>query len=251
MNYVIFDLDNCLANDEHRIGNIDWSQQDPDKRYSKYHAACGLDKPGSLDTYRAATVAARPVFFTARPITVRDATVAWLAQHFCVSDPLLFMRNIGDHRSSVELKFWMLEQLHLAVSDCTVTGAYDDREDVVAMYLEAGISACVLKLHDTCAYTKPIARAPELLDAAAKTFRERNAVYGDNYLRFGNAFLAIFPGNKLPPITTHQDMDRLQIMMQILNKLTRYAEQLHVGGHQDSARDMCVYAAMLEEVTKS
>ena len=92
-------------------------------------------------------------------------------------------------------------------------------------------------------------RAPEILAAAAETFRSRNALYGDNYLRFGTVFLGMFPGGVLPRVTTPGDMDRLQLMMQALNKLLRYAESFKSGGHRDSARDLCVYAAMLEEVT--
>lgn len=95
----------------------------------------------------------------------------------------------------------------------------------------------------------PPKRAPDILAEAADTFRRRNALYGDNYLRFGGVFLSMFPDGVLPPVTTTRDMDRLQLMMQALNKLVRYAENFSAGGHQDSARDLCVYAAMLEELT--
>jgi hypothetical protein len=92
--------------------------------------------------------------------------------------------------------------------------------------------------------------APDILDEAAETFRQRNAVYGDNYKRFPIAFLALFPGHRIPEITNPADASRLQLLMQILNKCTRYAENLTKGGHLDSARDICVYAAMLEEETE-
>lgn len=92
-------------------------------------------------------------------------------------------------------------------------------------------------------------RAPEILSLAADTFAERNKLYGDNYRRFGAAFLALFPGGVLPPVLSVGDMDRLQLMMQIMSKLTRYAQQFSAGGHPDSAHDMIVYAAMLEEMT--
>jgi hypothetical protein len=89
----------------------------------------------------------------------------------------------------------------------------------------------------------------QLLTAAAATFAERSKLYGDNYKRFPTVFLSLFPGGVLPPIKTAGDMSRLQLMMQITNKLTRYAENLTRGGHQDSAHDIIVYAAMLEEET--
>lgn len=90
---------------------------------------------------------------------------------------------------------------------------------------------------------------PNILDQAARTFEERSKTYGDNYKRFGAAFLALFPNNTIPAISSKADADRLQLLMQILNKCTRYAENLTRGGHTDSARDICVYAAMLEEMT--
>jgi len=94
---------------------------------------------------------------------------------------------------------------------------------------------------------KPI--APELLDAAAETFRERNGIYGNNYQRFGAALLALFPDGGIPPITDVNDAQRLDYIIMCLGKLQRYAHNFSRGGHQDSARDLQVYAAMLEEFT--
>lgn len=96
----------------------------------------------------------------------------------------------------------------------------------------------------------PKPRPDGILQAAAETFLAKNAEYGDNYLRFPRALLALFPGGTIPAISTEEDASRLQLLIQILNKLTRYAEMLSAGGHRDSARDIIVYAAMLEEQTK-
>ena len=93
-------------------------------------------------------------------------------------------------------------------------------------------------------------RPDALLVDNAQLFKEKNALYGDNYLRFPRALLALFPGGIIPAITNEGDASRLQILIQILNKVTRYAEMLTRGGHKDSARDIQVYAAMLEEQTK-
>jgi len=91
--------------------------------------------------------------------------------------------------------------------------------------------------------------AGEILKEATETHAQRAKVYGDNYKRFGGLFLSIFPDGELPAIKTVADANRLQLFMQLLNKMTRYAENLTKGGHQDSARDMIVYAALLEEMT--
>ena len=45
--------------------------------------------------------------------------------------------------------------------------------------------------------------------------------------------------------------NRLGVFVQCISKVARYASSLPKGGHLDSAHDLMVYAAMLEEVTKS
>lgn len=89
----------------------------------------------------------------------------------------------------------------------------------------------------------------DILRAAAQMFEDRMPEYGDNYKRFPRVFLALFPDGKIPEITTAEDMQRLQLMVQATNKLIRYAQGFSRGGHRDSARDLAVYAAMLEEAT--
>lgn len=93
-------------------------------------------------------------------------------------------------------------------------------------------------------------RAPDALEAGAQTFRERNATYGDNYLSFGAVMTGMFPdGLKIEPGDAAA-FTRLGVFIQCASKLTRYAQNLTRGGHADSAHDLMVYAAMLEEVTE-
>lgn len=88
---------------------------------------------------------------------------------------------------------------------------------------------------------------PELLRACATTYEERNKLYGDNYKKFGRVMEAMFPNGL--HLRTIQDFNRYGIFVQCASKLMRYAENLDKGGHQDSAHDLSVYAAMLEELT--
>lgn len=89
-------------------------------------------------------------------------------------------------------------------------------------------------------------RAPDILEEAADTYRQRNAVYGDNYLRFGRIMKEMFPDTEI----TTDGFNRLGVFVQCLSKLTRYAENMNKGGHYDSALDLSVYAAMLAELTQ-
>lgn len=92
-------------------------------------------------------------------------------------------------------------------------------------------------------------RAPENLESGAKTFRERNATYGDNYLHFGTVMAGMFPEGLHIEAGDATAFNRLGVFIQCASKLTRYAQNLSKGGHADSAHDLMVYAAMLEEVT--
>lgn len=266
MKYVIFDLDNCLADDRARIPLINWSEAHPDKRYAEYHRDVSNDRVGNYSVYSDLILGEghTPIFMTARPHTVgrsnvHKMTLDWIRDNLGAENPILLMRNVGDHRPSIELK---REQLtHLSDYDVALTDivwAYDDRADIVAMYAKHGIPAEVLAIHDVCAYTPPVRpvlarsakRAPDFLEDGAATFRERNAIYGDTYLEFGRMCAAIFPeGIRVEPGDV-DGFNRLGVLVQAIGKIARYGANLNKGGHQDSAHDLMVYAAMLEEVTK-
>jgi hypothetical protein len=91
-------------------------------------------------------------------------------------------------------------------------------------------------------------RAPDILEAGAATFRERNALYGNNYLEFGRLMVALFPDGM--QICTEEEWVRLSLLFNCASKLSRYAANSSRGGHADSAHDLMVYAAMLQEVTQ-
>ncbi len=247
MRVTIFDLDNCLSDDSRRIELIQWDRPIPE-RYALYHAACGLDKPGNLDVFLEAE---NPVFLTARPVSSRGVTLSWIDHNLGLRAPVLLMRNDNDARPSVEVKAAQLEVLFAEYGVTDVAAAFDDREDIVAMYRSKGVPAAVLSIHAQCAYTPPSQlRAPDLLEKGAETFRERNAVYGDNYLQWGGICTAMFPEGLRIEAGDAAGFNRLGVFIQCLHKLTRYASTLERGGHRDSAHDLMVYGAMLEELTR-
>lgn len=87
---------------------------------------------------------------------------------------------------------------------------------------------------------------PEMLMEAAETYKQRQAIYGYNYLQFGHVMMALFPNG-----ITIEDIDtwnRLGIFVQMITKVTRYASQMGEGGHDDSLLDLSVYSQMLREV---
>jgi hypothetical protein len=88
--------------------------------------------------------------------------------------------------------------------------------------------------------------ADEFLSEAAATFKDRNAIYGNNYLNVGKAMEGLFPAGLT--IKSADDWNRLHIFLLGVIKQTRYANNWSAGGHADSAHDNTVYSAMLESI---
>lgn len=161
--YVIFDIDNCLADDGWRIPLIDWTKQDIDERYDAYHRAGRLDaSPHSLMVQQWAQTHI-PIFLTARPLKYREDTVWWIEHVLGIFCYILITRNNNDNRPSVQLKGDMVVSLHeYGLSHLgKIDHAYDDREDVCAMYVERfGFNVTRLAIHNICAMTPPSLAAP-------------------------------------------------------------------------------------------
>jgi hypothetical protein len=87
---------------------------------------------------------------------------------------------------------------------------------------------------------------PELLRHAASIYEERNKIYGDNYKRFGSIVSLLFPNGLT--LENEDDHNRFGVFVQIVSKITRYAECFELGGHIDSLDDTAVYAMMLQEL---
>lgn len=100
-------------------------------------------------------------------------------------------------------------------------------------------------LEDIRAMTKSV---PEMLQAAATLYEDRNALYGNNYKTFGKAMTALFPNGLKYSLLKEADWNRLGVLVQIVGKLTRYCANFNSGGHEDSLEDLAVYAMMLREL---
>jgi hypothetical protein len=85
--------------------------------------------------------------------------------------------------------------------------------------------------------------AAMILDQMADTFRQRNAVYGDNYLMVSKLVKVLFPQG-VPSdlvVSPHWHLFELKLV-----KLSRFA----ISGltHIDSIHDDAVYSAMIESI---
>lgn len=83
--------------------------------------------------------------------------------------------------------------------------------------------------------------AADILEDMAKTFRERNAVYGDNYKMVAKLVAVLFPKGVPPELVI---TDQWHLFELKLVKLSRFA--ISNLTHQDSIHDDGVYSAMIE-----
>lgn len=95
----------------------------------------------------------------------------------------------------------------------------------------------------------PALSVPDLLHVMALTYEERSKVYGDNYKLFGAVLLGLFPDGIT--LKTSEDFIKFGVLQNCITKMGRYAGHFArtKKGHIDSAHDLSVYAAMLEEVS--
>lgn len=93
-------------------------------------------------------------------------------------------------------------------------------------------------------------RAPDHLESGAATFRERNKIYGDNYLNTGKALVNMFPNGIT--LKTERDFDVFVAWLNCALKMLRFSSSLSLNGttHMDSAHDLMVYSSMLCEVAE-
>lgn len=245
--YAIFDIDNCIANDMHRRHLINLAEVDLDLRYKAYHDAMDKDEPAHQSFLEHHVNCGHAIaFITSRPEEYRHMTLVWLNDHFPFLPPtaVLYMRPVDNHQPSAKLKAAIISN-YFRASEITI--AYDDNESVLSAYADVGIQCQRLFIHPDAEFGEPLSGVAGNLKRMAETYAERNKLYGDSYKVFGEIMSQLFPDSLV--LSTVDDWNRLGVLSMVVSKLTRYAANLEKGGHQDSAHDMAVYAAMLEELT--
>jgi hypothetical protein len=158
MSAIILDLDNCISDDAWRIRYINWSEENPLRRYHDYHLLAGFDRVGNQELF--INTPHNIIVLTARPLMYRAITEEWLRRARIVP-AVLMMRDNDDHQHSRDLKRQQLKFVmeRYSVPAEAIACAYDDRPDVIDMYRELGVAAEVRFIHDQCAYTNPNQRS--------------------------------------------------------------------------------------------
>ncbi len=87
--------------------------------------------------------------------------------------------------------------------------------------------------------------AADILQAAADTFRDRNALYKDNAIKVGELMAVLFPDGVR--LHTPEEFHKWHLFELMMVKLTRFVNSDMT--HEDSIRDLIVYGAMVEKLT--
>lgn len=149
---AIFNLDGTISDDRARRALVPTDARSMND-FAAYHDQ--LHRDPALE-YGAAILANHVsngdfiVFVTGRPMKYADATAQWLQATFGMlpqRDFLLLLRHAEDERSTVELKSDFVTYLntnYCPQKELTIVSAYDNRRDVVEMYIDKGIDATIL-----------------------------------------------------------------------------------------------------------
>jgi phosphoglycolate phosphatase-like HAD superfamily hydrolase len=142
MRCYIFDIDGTLADASHRMHFI----QGPEKNWDAFFAACVDDKPHEHICELALQLSylqdAWVIFVSGRSDQVRIQTRDWLFKYVYKTkyngDLIrLYMRKHGDHRPDHVVKLELLEKLRN--NGWRPIMAFDDRDQVVRMWRNAGV----------------------------------------------------------------------------------------------------------------
>lgn len=264
MRIVIFDLDGCISDDRYRrkfLPSLPEGEAS-DSAYYKYNSMMSNDAVCNGSVFETSCGDADLILvITARPERFRQSTAEWLDRKFGVFQDgfrpkvKLAMRPHGDLRRSPALKVDLLgrELRGLRANIKDVVCAYDDRQDVLDAYVKAGVEFVVRMTAESgiesgaaIPQTKKIPEkitAAEVLFGMAKTYKERNAVYGDNFRMVAKLVSVLFP-NGVPSELVATDQWHLFELK--LVKISRFA--ISNLTHQDSIHDDAVYSAMIESI---
>ena len=240
---IICDLDGCISDDSWRLDKIDESIPVGDsRRFEKYHSFIWKDRPISfgidclISTFiaQSSVSAGLPVtvhFCTARPERYRAMTLDWLCKHIGYKPVLLTMQlhmRQSEGVPTVELKRSMLTAIRTALG-FHVVRAFDDREDVVNMYIEEGVQGIVL-----CASSGKEAPLPRILDSSPESEANStaNLDQGDAADGCGASIIRdpahevvamLFAGSGCISNVSAQNLAALQILTEVSHCLIKFA----------------------------
>lgn len=160
---AVFDLDNCLSNDGWRQRVIPEHAANHDVKYDLYHRLCAWDEVGNEHVvHKHLNEGERIVFITTQPRRYEQFRLCWfphlwaaLRKGGCPVDEQdnrfrVLYRPDWDYTPTPLVKLEHIKAMEM--NGFTVTAAYDDRPDVINAYLDHGLNAYQLAIHNEEGY---------------------------------------------------------------------------------------------------
>jgi hypothetical protein len=129
---VIVDID-------HTVSDAEWRDQ-LIGRWDEYYREQDYDRPIQFVKNLVCAcyaAGAEIIAVTARPVKYLQATIRWMTQHDLPVETVL-MRPDDDHRSSPEVKCWIIRENFPDLS--RIEFVLEDRDDCVAAYRQMGLN---------------------------------------------------------------------------------------------------------------
>ena len=140
----IWDLDGTLALNEHRQHFL----EEKPKNWKAFNAACGDDKPNvPIIKLQQALHCDEQIILSGRSEEMKFDTIDWLQRHNIQYDGL-YMRRKNDYRDDTEVKKDLFAKCMNDLSKrnifCSLNDfiIFDDRQKVVDMWREMGLTCC-------------------------------------------------------------------------------------------------------------
>jgi hypothetical protein len=144
MKVNVIDLDNCIADDRWRRTRLEGKTFSNSQDYYKsYHEGMEFD-----DFLNGKICTGRIVVITGRPEKYKEQTKFWLRKNGIHHDAL-YMRSNDDNRASPDIKrdAFLSMIFDLDIEDVSNVTCYDDRDDVLEMYMKSfGVKAVKMSI---------------------------------------------------------------------------------------------------------
>lgn len=135
---VLVDLDDTLADTDHRHHLLGTSKSPSADDWDAYHLACGNDKPipWTIALVRSWAPSHNVALVSGRGVIAHDPTVDWL-NRYDIPYHSLTLRSKGDHTSNADFKGRVASEL-LSQGHAILLGL-DDHPNVIQRYQSMGI----------------------------------------------------------------------------------------------------------------
>tara|TARA_Y100000590_G_C15412746_1_gene898204 strand:- start:212 stop:664 length:453 start_codon:yes stop_codon:yes gene_type:complete len=134
---IVCDIDGTISDRRHRLKHLE-GRKDWEAFFKEMHKDPPIRKVVN-EIERYAEEEKNIIFVTGRPEEYRKITEEWINKYLTLTSFTLLMRETKNYESDLSLKKRILKN---SLLDLNILKVYDDREELIQMWREAGLE-CV------------------------------------------------------------------------------------------------------------